>query len=72
MLFRETVAVHCEDHMKYIHSLLAKCGSFEMVKQVVDIATIGALKGYIISLELATRQIYKNLKDVNITKTLST
>jgi hypothetical protein len=41
MLFRETVAVYCENHMEHIDTLCGQNVEFSMLKQVVHIVTIG-------------------------------
>jgi hypothetical protein len=40
MLFRETVAVYCENHTEHTNTLCGQNAEF-MLKQVVDILTTG-------------------------------
>jgi hypothetical protein len=39
MLFRETVAVYCENHAEHKYTLWGRIQSFSMLKQVVHIVT---------------------------------
>jgi hypothetical protein len=39
MLFREIIAVYCDDHKKHIHALCGTNAEFFMLKQMADIAT---------------------------------
>jgi translation initiation factor IF-1 len=41
MLFGETVAVYCENHMEHTDTLVGRMRSFGMLKQVVYILTTG-------------------------------
>jgi hypothetical protein len=40
MLFREIIAVYCENHTEHINTLWAKFRVFEMLKQMVHIVTV--------------------------------
>jgi hypothetical protein len=40
MLFKETVAVFCENHTGHINTLCGKISRFLMLKQVVHIVTM--------------------------------
>jgi hypothetical protein len=39
MLFKETVAVYCENHKEHINTLCGQNADVNMLKQVVHIAT---------------------------------
>jgi hypothetical protein len=41
MLFRETVAVYCENHTEHINTLCGHNAEFLMLNQVVHIVTTG-------------------------------
>jgi hypothetical protein len=41
LLFGETVAVYCENHMKHTNTLVGRMQSFGVLKQVVHIITSG-------------------------------
>jgi hypothetical protein len=41
MLFRETVAVYCENHTEHINTLCGQNADFGMLKKAVHIVTAG-------------------------------
>jgi hypothetical protein len=57
MLYRETVAVYCENHMEHTDTLCGRMQSFGVLKRVVHIVTRTYLAGNILRLRYEAQPV---------------